>query len=387
KDAYQTYFSLVKEKETILNDTFNETDLEYFQYQVQEIEEANLKEGEEEALQDKEKQYEAVKDSYDKISQSILTFNELDSSLYELNKLIQSLPNIHPFNSIKEQFTNHYYEMSDSIDSLKKEQDGFEFTEDDINAIEERLFTIQKLKRKYGRSIEEIQQLKDDLLKKIEMMNHRNDYLEEMDQKISIAYNIYIDLAKKLSSKRLKGSKKLDEAVMKHLKDLALPNARFKTEIKEMKETSLGIDDVEFFISMNVGEELAPLIKTASGGELSRLMLGLKVIFTHLQGIETVIFDEIDTGVSGNVASLIGQKMKELSKDTQVLTVTHLAPVASFADHHYLVTKSSTKNSTSTNVLTLSENETIEQLALLSSGEVTETSLAAAKELYRRSHS
>ena len=115
-------------------------------------------------------------------------------------------------------------------------------------------------------------------------------------------------------------------------------------------------------------------------------MLGLKVIFTHLQGIQTVIFDEIDTGVSGNVASLIGQKMKELSNDTQVLTVTHLAPVAAYADNHYLVTKSSTKNTTSTNVLPLDEKQTIEQLALLASGELTDASFAAAQELLKRSH-
>ena len=387
KDSYQVYSSLVKEKETVLNDTFNETDLEYFQYQVQEIEDADLKEGEEEELLEKEKQFEAVKDSYDKITQSINTYNDLDSSLYELNKLIQSLPSTNLFNTIKEQFSNHYYEMSDSIESLKKEYDSFEFTDEDINSIEERLYLIQKLKRKYGKSIEEIQNLKEDLLKKIEMMNHRNEYLEEMDKKISKAYEIYIDHAKKVSNKRNKGSKKLDEAVMKHLKDLSLPNAKFKTMIHDTSESPNGIDDVEFYISMNLGEELAPLIKTASGGELSRLMLGLKVIFTHLQGIETVIFDEIDTGVSGNVASLIGLKMKELSKDTQVLTVTHLAPVAAYADHHYLVTKSSSKNSTSTNVLSLDEKETIEQLALLSSGEVTDVSVAAAKELYDRSHS
>ena len=383
---YKIYTDLIQQKEAVLNDTFNETDLEYFQYQINEIEEAKLKEGEEESLQETEKHFEAMKDSYDKVTHSLELYDSVEDSLYELNKMVQSLPESKSFESIKEQFSNHYYEMNDSISELRKEYEQFEFTEEDINAIEERLFTIQRMKRKYGKSVQEINSFKDELLQKVEMMNHRNEYLEEMNQKINLAYTNYLDKAKELSKKRMKGSKKLDENVIKHLKDLSLPNAIFKTQITQDKETKNGIDDVEFYISMNAGEDLAPLIKTASGGELSRLMLGLKVIFTHLQGIQTVIFDEIDTGVSGNVASLIGQKMKELSNDTQVLTVTHLAPVAAYADNHYLVTKSSTKNTTSTNVLPLDEKQTIEQLALLASGELTDASFAAAQELLKRSH-
>ena len=145
-----------------------------------------------------------------------------------------------------------------------------------------------------------------------------------------------------------------------------------------------GIDRVEFLIAMNKGEDLKPLSRTASGGELSRLMLGLKVVFTHLQGIQTVIFDEIDTGVSGPVATAIGRKMRELSEQTQVFAVTHLAPVAATAEHHYFVSKSEQNEKTHTHVTQLSGTEIIKQLAVIASGEVTDTSLAAAKELFER---
>ena len=148
-----------------------------------------------------------------------------------------------------------------------------------------------------------------------------------------------------------------------------------------------GSDKVEFMISMNPGEELKSLSQTASGGELARLMLGLKVIFTRLQGIQTVIFDEIDTGVSGPVATAIGRKMKSLAEYSQVFAVTHLAQVAACADRHYLVAKASGDDETRTSVLQLDEKGRYEQLALIASGEITKNSLSAAKELYRRNQS
>ncbi len=178
----------------------------------------------------------------------------------------------------------------------------------------------------------------------------------------------------------------MDEEIQEHLKDLMLPNATFYTSIQDSAPSILGTDYVEFLIRMNQGEDLKPLNKTASGGELSRLMLGLKIIFTHLQGIQTVIFDEIDTGVSGPVASSIGKKMKLLSENTQVFSVTHLAQVAACSDHHYFVSKTDENGSTHSSVKLLNQKESIEQLAIIASGEITKASLSAAKELYKRNH-
>ncbi len=241
------------------------------------------------------------------------------------------------------------------------------------------------MKHKYGHSIQDILNKKEELEKQISMYANRTEFLNDLERKINDSYNAFLVEAKKLSDTRKKGKEKLDKEIISHLKDLSLPNAKFFTEIKETKASTNGIDQVEFLISMNKGEDLKPLSKTASGGELSRLMLGLKVIFTKLQGIQTIIFDEIDTGVSGAVASSIGKKMAVLSNDCQVFTVTHLAPVAAYANNHYLVKKKTLDDSTITSVIKLDRKETIEQLALISSGTISDLSVHAAEELLDRS--
>ena len=248
-------------------------------------------------------------------------------------------------------------------------------------------FTIQKLKRKYGNSIEHILSQQEQLKQQVQMFTHRKEFIEQMDKKIEKAYNLYQKNATNLSKIRQSRAKELDDAILINLNELMLPNACFKTVFTECNPSEHGNENVEFMISMNKGEELKSLVKTASGGELSRLMLGLKVIFTKLQGIQTVIFDEIDTGVSGPVATAIGQKMKALSNSCQVFAVTHLAQVAACADTHYFVSKEDKDNKTITHVNELDENGRIDQLALISSGSITDISKKAAQELYRRNHS
>ena len=164
-----------------------------------------------------------------------------------------------------------------------------------------------------------------------------------------------------------------------------LNNAQFKVSIAKDKASSKGIDNVEFMVSMNPGEQLKPLQKVASGGELSRLMLGLKVIFAKLANVETIIFDEIDTGVSGKVATAIGNKMHDISKDIQLFAITHLALVACQADHHYKVVKEVKDNNTYTNLLCLDNDKRIEEIALMASGNIDDKAMILAKELLQRS--
>ena len=259
--------------------------------------------------------------------------------------------------------------------------------EEEINEMEERLFAIQKLKRKYGNSIEQILSQQEQLKQQVQMFTHRKEFVEQIDKKIQTAYNLYQKNASKLSKIRQSRAKELDDAILINLHELMLPNACFKTVFTECNPSEHGNENVEFMISMNRGEDPKSLVKTASGGELSRLMLGLKVIFTKLQGIQTVIFDEIDTGVSGPVATAIGQKMKTLSNSCQVFAVTHLAQVAACADTHYFVSKEDKDNKTITYVTELDEKGRIDQLALISSGSITDISKKAAQELYRRNHS
>lgn len=385
--SYTKYDSLCKEKENALRDTYNESDAEFFSYQIQEIESANLRQGEDEELEEKEKNYKLMKDMLDKLNAIFHLYDEeVSDHLYELNKLVSSLKSNEQIDSIQATINDGYYSINDAMEQLHHILDDMDMSEDDVNAMEERIFEIQKLKRKYGRTIEDIFLKKEELQNQIERITHKQEYLNQIDQKINDAYKEYQSLASKLSTVRKEGSHKLDEEIQMHLKDLMLPNAMFYTSIKDGNPTSQGIDQVEFLIRMNQGEDFKPLNKTASGGELSRLMLGLKIIFTHLQGIQTVIFDEIDTGVSGPVASSIGKKMKLLSQNTQVFSVTHLAQVAACCDHHYFVSKSDVDGVTHSAVKLLNQKESIEQLAIIASGEITKASLSAAKELYQRNH-
>lgn len=388
QQAFRHYDSLCKQKELALEETFNESDAEFFNYQIQEIEHADLKIGEDIELEEKEKKFKIVKDSFDKLNQIFSLYEDsVSNDLFDLNKMIRSLKADENIESIQNIVNDAYYSLSDAMEQLHQYFDSMDMSEDDINQMEERIFDIQKLKRKYGRTIEDILEKKESLQKQVEMITHRQEYLNEMDQKIADAKKIYDEKASKLSAVRKEKAKDLDQAILENLNDLMLPNAQFKTEIKPHDPSLYGADSVEFLISMNKGEELKPLQKTASGGELSRLMLGLKTIFSKLQGIQTVIFDEIDTGVSGPVASAIGKKMKMLSKDCQVFSVTHLAQVAACADQNYFVSKADNNEKTNTSVKLLNKEETIEQLAIIASGEITKASLSAAKELYKRNHS
>lgn len=387
-DAYSVMHELEKEKQKALDTTFNENDLNYFSYQIREIENAELHEGEDEELEEKEKQYRAVRDSLDRLNAISSSYDEeVSGPLYEILRNIESLKADGEIEKIQHAFSDSYYTMVDAIESLGRIRDSMDLSEEEINEMEERLFTIQKLKRKYGRTIPDILAKKEELQAQVDLYSHRQEYLDQIDRKISAARSAYEKAAAALSDCRKKGAPRLNDDIMKHLKELMLPNARFSVSITEGTPSPNGSDRVQFMISMNRGEDLKPLQKTASGGELSRLMLGLKVIFTHLQGIHTVIFDEIDTGVSGPVATAIGREMHSLAQSCQVFAVTHLAPVAACADAQYLVAKADADNSTRTTVRLLNDQERIRQLALISSGEITDASLSAAEELYRRNRS
>jgi DNA repair protein RecN (Recombination protein N) len=385
QNLYDVYHNLVKEKEDALADTFNENDLEYFQYEIREIEDADLKPGEDEELEAKEKQYNAVKDSYDKFNTILTLYNERTSDdLYEILKTMNSLKSADEIDAIRDAYSDAYYNLTDAMESLTKLQENMDLSEEDINAMEERLYTIQKLKRKYGRTIEDILAKKEELQKKVDIFADRQTYLDEMDRRISKSLQAYTEAAEKLTAIRQKGAEKLDQEIVSHLKELMLPNARFKVSLTPSEPSRNGSDNVEFLISMNKGQDLKPLQKTASGGELSRLMLGLKVIFTRLQGISTVIFDEIDTGVSGAVANAIGLEMKRLGRTSQVFSVTHLAPVAACAERQYLVAKKTEGETTHTMIHELNEDERIDQLALTASGQISDASRQAARELLER---
>lgn len=379
KEAYENYKKVLEEKENFLNTQLKEEELDFYQFQLHELEEAHLKKGEEEELKDLEKRAkEAKKSAQDYLSLFAYYDAEVSDSLYQTIKMTDRLKGVEEnLTKIHEAYEN----LVDGLESIRDQLNPDFLNEDEINQVEERLFLIQRLKRKYGPRLEDVIHYQQDLSKKLAHYGEQEFYLKKINEKIAISFEIYSKKAQELSKKRQLAAKSLEKEVLQQLKDLELPAAQFKVLFRSIEGNLSGIDDVEFFVSMNRGEKLAPLTKVASGGELSRFMLALKVIFTKLQGIQTIVFDEIDTGVSGHVATAIGEKMALLAKDCQVFSVTHLAQVASLANHQFLVSKSVDHTHTQTKVHLLSQEERASELAYLFSGNRSEKAIEAAKEL------
>lgn len=387
KQQYQTYQHVHKELQAALLNEYNEEDLEYLTFQIEEIDQADIKEGELEALEQEQKKMMA----FEKISTNLNQVNELlhgdqgaTTSIYEACRLLESIHEDDAIVEVHDELLDLYYTLDEKQAFLYSYMETLEFDEARANEISERLFLIHKIMRKYGKSVAEIASKRQEFENRVDVILHRNDYLAKQEKKEKEAYDSFLVNAKKLHAIRVTKAKELEVLIVQQLRDLHLEHAQFSVSFEEIHGNMHGIDQIEFLISMNKGEALKSLATTASGGELSRLMLGLKTIFTKLQGIETVIFDEIDTGVSGSVAFAIGKKMQELSNVTQVFCVTHLAQVAACAHHQYLVVKHQDQQSTTTTIQLLEEAMRIQQLALISSDSTSDVAIQAAKELYRK---
>lgn len=384
KKSYQHYYQLNKQLQEDMNQSFNEQDIDYYQFIIDEITSAHLDPNEEYELKQKEEGYKAIKNNLAKYETIKHIYDDnLYPGLYEVQKLFRSFK----MDDLENTLSSAIINIEDVMEQLDNYIHDFNIDEDTINHVEERLFLINKLKHKYNRSVEEILTYRTQLIEKVDMINNRHDHLSQRQAEVDKAYAIFLEDAQKLHDLRVKKAKELEDQVVANLQDLMLNNARFKIMIEECSPSSKGIDNVEFYIAMNAGEDLKPLNKTASGGELSRLMLGLKVIFAKLTNVETIIFDEIDTGVSGQVAAAIAQKMKFLSKTIQVFAITHLPIVASYANHQYKVIKTTKDDTTVTSVISLNKNQRINELALMANGKIDDAGLSAAQALLESNQS
>ncbi|MBR0420320.1 MAG: DNA repair protein RecN [Erysipelotrichaceae bacterium] len=384
REAYKKYDEALNEYNDLQNNTYNEADLEYYRYDLKELEDAHISLNEEDELETKEKRYKDSEKFITSLKGAIETY-EGENGIDELLSLLDHNLNIDDGDilEIREHIEDLSYNLADEMDKVKNILSDFDSEEINIEYIEERLYTYSRLKRKHatntGGLLEKLNELKD----KIAFFEDKDFVLNEKKKALDTLYNKAYDLAKKLHGIRSEKAQELEKAVISHCRDLMLENVRFKVMINENKMYSSGIDDVEFYISLNKGEDLKPLRNVASGGEISRLMLALKTVFTSLSSNSFVIFDEIDTGVSGKTALAIGQKMAEIAKNTQVLTITHLAAVAACASSHYYIYKDDSKGYSSTSIRKLNNDEIINELALISSSENSEAALQAARELYQ----
>ena len=386
KDSYSKYSNILNELETLKNEEFSDAELEFLTAQLDEIENANIQEDELETLN------EQIHDA----SNWYKNKEDLSSCLYEMDKENGALDSLYTLykqaskssilNAYEDTFKNLYYSLQTVDEELKHVRDTHSSDALDLDSLQNRQYLIKKLYRKYDGSYESLMESKQNIMNKIDRIIHRQDVFDKLENEKAESFAAYMKLANELSLKRKAVFSQLESNVMEHCKDLMLENARFKISCTEKKPSSNGIDDIEFLVSMNPGQDFSSLSVSASGGELSRLMLALKVVFQASNGIETIIFDEIDTGVSGKVALAMGAKMKALSDKYQVLCITHLASVAVMANTHYLVSKKSTSNETITSVQELDYDQTIQELAIMTSGEASVKAKESMQDLWVKIH-
>ena len=386
KEAYVKYSNVLHELETLKNEEFSDAELEFLTAQLDEIENANIQEDELDALND---QIHAATSWYKNSEDLSSCLYEIDKengaldSLYTLYKQASKSPIL---NDYEESFKNLYYSLQSVDEELKHMRDTHSNDSLDLDSLQSRQYLIKKLYRKYGGSYTSLMESKKSITDKINRIIHRQDVFDKLEKEKEESFTAYMKLANALSLKRKEVFSQLESKVMEHCKDLMLENARFMISCMEKKPSSNGIDDIEFLVSMNPGQDFSSLSASASGGELSRLMLALKVVFQATNGIETIIFDEIDTGVSGKVALAMGAKMKALSKNYQVLCITHLASVAVYANTHYLVNKKASASETITSVQELDQDKTIQELAIMTSGEASQKAKESMQDLWVKIH-
>ena len=384
KNAYREYAAKRDEYEILVNTTYSDEEADILKYRLNEIDDADLKPGEEEELEERIKVLSSFEKIYDAVTHAINLLDEdagVTARLHEASRTLSQVRGIEDLEKFSDAFDNLYYEADDRLEQLKRYLSSMEMDETELDRLNTRLYKINALKRKYGRTVEAVLEKRDEYQKQLEAIEHKEDVLLDLEKQVNKAKELYEKEAAVLSGIRKKAAKGLEKDIIREVRELKLQNAVFEVSFVNTAPSANGNDKVLFMISMNPGEPVKPLHKVASGGELSRLMLGLKTVFTSLWGSEVIIFDEIDAGVSGSAARSIGEKMRKISRFAQVFAVTHLSAVAAYADQHYKVEKETRDNETFTSIRILNEEEKIDELAIMNTGSLTETSRKAAMEL------
>jgi len=383
-----------KIKELSENAADKERKIELLSFQLEEIDGAKLKKGESEDIESRitylsniekivsgagaahEALYSAESNAYDCLKDAIKSIN----SAKEYDFALQSAA---------ERLESALIEIEDVSGDLSSYLGKADFDEKEFDLLQNRIDLINGLKRKYGQSEEEILKYREKIVLELSELESGDEILEKLKKEACEVKAETFALAEALHKKRISAAEKLKKEIMAELSELDMPKVTFKSDVKEKLDSqcekvlsSNGFDEVEFLISANPGESLKPLSKIASGGELSRIMLALKSIFADSDTVETLIFDEIDTGVSGRAAQKIAEKISRLSRKKQVFSITHLAQIASMADYHYLIKKTTGEESTSTSLTLLTEEERTNELARIIGGAyITDLTLKNSEEM------
>ena len=386
KEQYIRYLEIKKElKENYGDEKERPRKLDLLKYQFQEIEEAELVDGEEEELANKQK----IIINAEKIAK---TLQEVDLSIGEnaidiISNSIRNLEKIENFDSKYQETANNlksaYYELQEVSIDITSYKDEVDFDEDEQKQIEERLDLIFSLKRKYGNSVKEILEYKEEVEQEIYRIDNLEEYTNNLKEEQKEVTKKLDNLARKIHNLREKNAVELSKEINKNLQDLEMKNAKVNihTDYIEEEYYENGKDKVIFFIRTNIGEDEKELSKIASGGEMSRIMLAIKTVLASTDNTSCLVFDEIDTGISGKAANAVAEKLSKIAEKHQVLCISHLPNIAAVADYHYFISKSIVNDRTSTSIRQLNEEEKIHEIARISSGEINEISIKYAEKL------
>ena len=387
---YQEYIDTNKElKENFGDDREKQRKLDLLNYQFDEIEKAKLKIDEDEELKERR---EMILHS-EKINENlnIADFEISEKVIDSINSAIKALEKIEDFkDEYKKQLNvlkSSYYDIQETARDIASLREEIYFDENERQEIEIRLDTIFSLKRKYGNTIEEILKYKEEIKNEIYKIQNSEEYSNKLKSKLAVLEDKMYELCFSMNEIRKKCGIELEEKINKELEDLEMKNARFKIDIlfnNEKRFNQEGLNNVQFLICTNIGEDFKSLTKVVSGGEMSRIMLAIKNVLSNVDKVPILIFDEIDTGISGITAKSVGEKLKSISKYHQVICVTHHGNIAAMGKYNYYISKNVEKNKTKTNIELLNEEKTIREIARIVSGEITEISLKHAKELRKK---
>lgn len=386
-ETYHTYKKLKEEyEEATKDDRERAKEISFLEFEVKEIDEANLQPGEDDILEEQYRrmvngkkiaenlaegyEYTGQRGASDALSRAIRCLQEAASYDEKAQELSEQLSEV---DSLLNDFNRELAEYSKSLD----------FSEEEFYEVETRLNEINRLKSKYGNSVEEILVYQQAQEEELARLQNYDEYLSELSDRLEATEDTLKQLCSTLTELRRRAAIELEQAIITQLQDLNFLDVRFEIAFKRTESyTALGWDEVEFMISMNPGEPVRSLGDVASGGELSRIMLAIKTVMASKDEIETLIFDEIDVGISGRTAQKVSEKMARIGKSRQVICITHLAQIAAMADVHYAIEKKSQDGITRTSIRRLSKEEEIEELArILGGAEITDTVMKSAAEM------
>ena len=384
---YNRYLELREEiTKNYGDDKEKQRELDLLKYQYDEIEEAKLKEGEEEELEvtrQKILNSEKISNSLSEASRQI-SGGAIDaiSLAVRLLEKIEGIDN--KYDEALGSLKSIYYDVQELSRDIEGYEEEVYFDEEERSNVETRLDLIYMLKRKYGNNIHEILKYSEEVRNRIEKILNSEEYVNSLKDELKKVQSEMEVLSLELHKKRIKSANCINDKVNNELKDLEMQNAKFSVRLdydENKRFTKDGLDDVKFTICTNIGEDEKPLAKIASGGEMSRIMLAIKNVLADVDKVSTMVFDEIDTGISGIAANSVSEKLKAISKKHQVLCVTHLANIAAKGDYNYFISKAVEENRTKTNIRRLNEDETIKEIARIASGSINDIAIEHAKTL------